>query len=198
MFDNTFWSGDRQSLQAAGSAAHSRIPCGNGRPAPPPPYVWRIPGHLVLIEDKAHFPTEAERSKSCPPSRLAQGHGHADSAKQSHSPGNLNQKLVTRRSRDGGWSGGCIWVVAPVEAVAKQSELGILGFWGQKSCDLLFGMILAQPPSELPIPRTWLPGLMAISLNVPSIITFLLKSTRIDFFCHLCVQTLTDAPVPLK
>lgn len=88
--------------------------------------------------------------------------------------------------------------MAPVEAVAKQSEPGILGFRGQKSRDLLFGMILAQPPSELPIPRTWLPGLMAISLNVPSIITFLLKSTRIDFFCHLCVQTFTDAPAPLK
>lgn len=66
-------------------------------------------------------------------------------------------------------------MVAPVEAIVKQSKLGSPGFRGQKSCDLLFGMILAQPPSELPIPRTWLPGLMAISLNVPSIITFLLK-----------------------
>lgn len=146
MFDNTFWSGDCQFLQAAGSAAHSCTlrSCGNGRPAPPPPYVWRTPGHLVLIEDKAHFPREFERSKSCPPSPLAQGHGHADSAKQCHTPGNWNQKPVTQRSRDGGRSGGCICVVAPVEAAVKQSELGSPGFRGQKSRDLLFGMILAS------------------------------------------------------
>lgn len=72
-------------------------------------------------------------------------------------------------------------MVAPVEAVVKQSELGSPGFWGQKSCDLLFGMILAQPPSELPIPRTWLPGLIATSLNGPSIIFSLNKPDLTSF-----------------
>lgn len=41
-------------------------------------------------------------------------------------------------------------------------ELGSLGLGWLEPRDLLFGMILVQPPSKLPISRTWFSRFVAI------------------------------------
>lgn len=153
MFDNTFWSGDSVPPSCRLCGSHSCTPCGNGRPAPPPPYVWRTPSHLVLIEDKATSPENLEDPSPALPAPWHRGMG---TRTQPSSVTLLwwNRKPMARRGRemearglrgrDGGGVGVHLCGGTCRRAAVRQSKLGSQGFPGQTSRDLLFGMILAS------------------------------------------------------